>query len=450
MLKDSYIKYNVILLFLYDYWIMSIDREFRFLNQSKNSLNDWKNQKNSIDKWMNKTSKMNNYVWNYAKYLALVFMLTAWSVEVFKNNFNKGTWGETAMATNDRDYIFKTNSNDIKLSKYLFDIEKDNSESDNLILTDDNYEKNYISGIPLDEEHNYTPWTHMKQTVEETFYLSMCRKLSDEDYKDMFKWLKNLEQWNFGNCYFVIALKTLARSKYFDTLIKTSLEKNGDNSFNLYMPLWEPWWNKITVSSEDLKASTIRWPIWYKILEVWFAKYLLFKEWIIPNADIIMTDGLMNKMRSWSTWNAMMSLLWQENFVNKSIENHTINRRGKIMKWLNNYDPKNLWTMFVASKVKEWKTDKNFYEVWGERIYYNHAYSVCGVEKDWNKITNIILDNPWNDENKIWWSKIKLGVNDFLNSFYIVNIGHINWNFLDLSTSQEKIKVFDSVNRKNL
>ena len=427
---------------------MSIDREFRFLSKHWNSSNDWENIKTTVNKWDKKPFKMGNFVKNNTlKYLIPVLMLGIWYNKLSKTPEEKTIYDEsTASVVLEDDNVDYTNLIKLKTPNFLSDDEMQNF-NDNAwgIMYDEYYDHNYISGIPLDEEFDYAPWTHIFQTTKENLYRTMYRKLSTDDYQKLFKWLKNLRQWSLGNCYFVVAIKNLARSKYFDTLMMTSIERNGEDSFNLYMPLWEPGWIRISITKKDLEATTIWWPLWYKILEIWFAKYLLFKKWIILSPDITMIDKLMKKMEVWSSWETMMSLLWPKSFINKCIKNENSNKL-QILNWIRNYDPKNLWTISVTSKFKEWKTDKNYYELWWETIYYGHAYSVCGIEKEWDIIKNVILENPWNN-NKKWGRKIKLSVSDFLDSFSLFNFGHKTENFLNMSTTNNEIKVIDSRDR---
>lgn len=428
---------------------MSIDREFRFLNQTWNSLIDWNNSKVSIEKWKDKPWKMVDFVKDSTlKYLVPTLMIALWWVELSKNRWKQEIYDESkaSLLMEEYDSDFKLDSLKIDMPTYLFDYSNENIDDSWELMYDEGYNQNYISGIPLDEELDYAPWTHMLQTSKESLYRTMYKKLSMDDYQGLFRWLKNLKQWSLGNCYFVVAIKNLARSKYFDTLMMTSVERTGEKSFNLYMPLWEPWWMRISVTSEDLEATTIWWPLWYKILEIWFAKYLLFKKNIIHTPDLVMTDELMKKMEVWSSWETMMSLLWPKSFINKCIKNETPNRL-KILNWLRNYDPKNLWIISVTSNFKKWKTDQNFYEVWWETVYYGHAYCLCGIEKEWDIIKSVILENPWNKDSKKWWHKIKLSIDDFFKSFSLINFGRMTDNFLNLSTSNDEIKVIDSRNR---
>ena len=385
-----------------------------------------------------------------SKYIIPALLLTLTPTFVSKNETKKRVIEESASsAITQEDYIhYDSDSVKIKTAEYLFKVWDDVDTSDNsLIISDDFYNHDYVSSIPLDEDYNYAPWTHMSQTSREWIYLAMYRKLDIEDYKEMFKWLKNFRQWKLGNCYFVVAIKNLARSKYFDTLMMTSIKRTWENSFNLYMPLWEPEWVKIPICEKDLKQSSIWWPIWYKILEIWFAKYLLFKKWIIPDPNIVITDKLMKKMEVGSVWETMLSLLWPKSFANKCIKNEKTTK-SSIMNGLQNFDPKDLSTISISSKTKKWKTDKNFYEIWWERIYYGHAYSLCGIEKEWDVIKNVVLDNPWNNENKEWGHRITLSIDDFFDCFSLINIWHKTDNFLNLSTFKDEIKVIDSRDRR--
>lgn len=431
---------------------MSIDREFRFLSKSWNSLNSWISTKNSVNKWKTNPSKMADFIKNSTlKYLVPALMITAWWMGINKHNSADNIHDESSLSMNSAEDV-NSDINQIQMNAkdLLFDVTKNNLVDNSQIMYDkgfdEHYGENFVSSISIDENFNYAPWTHMSQDSKELWYLAMFQRLSMDDYQDMFKWLKNLRQWAFGNCYLVVAIKNIARSKYFDTLMMTSIKKNYDNSFNLYMPLWEPSWLKINISNEDLKSATIRWSIWYKILEVWFAKYLLFKKGIITSTDITMTNEIMKKMASWSTWETMMSLLWPKNYLNKIIVNNPANR-NKIMNYMKIFDPKNLWAISVTSKYKEWKSDTDSYVIGWETIYYSHAYSLCAVEKEWDTIKSVILENPWNDSNKPWGHKIRLSIDDFFDSFFLINVGHANNSFLNLYTTKDDIKIIDSRNR---
>ena len=433
---------------------MSIDREFTFLNKTWNSLSSCENVKNLVNEWKNKPWKMADFIKNSTlKYLIPALIMSLWWMELYKQNkkkvdYNKFDKSEAPVVyMEENDIKFSITNSNVTTSKYLDTDEIHFDDMNWIVMDNGDYNKNHISSIPLDEELDYAPWMHILQTSKEGLYLAMNKKLSFEDYQDMFKWLKDLGQWTIWNCYFVVALKNLARSKYFDTLIMSSIERLEEDCFNIYMPLWEPCWMKITISPKDLEASTIKWPIWYKVLEIWFAKYLLFKKEIIPNTNVIMTEELMEKMGGWLSWEAMQTLLWLGNFSSEWVKNVTSNR-SKILKSLRNFDPKNLTIISVSSKRTPWKTDQDYFKVWENMLYYGHGYLISCVEKVGNEIKYVTLDNPRNNEKREWWTKITLTLPEFFEAIYAVQIGSTTKKFLDFCTLPDEIKIADSFNRK--
>ena len=419
---------------------MTIDREFTILNKHKSSLN------NSA---INRSYERANFFINCTKYTIPALLLVLSWIKTSNNIHNKDIFDESAASVS----VWDINTEHwiepikMKISSYFLGLWDKDINDNSILKLDDNYQQNFISWISMDEELDFAPWTHMSETNKENLYLTMYRKLTTEDYRELFKWLKEFKQWGLGNCYFIVAIKNLARSKYFDTLMMTSIEKMWDDSFTISLPLWEPWWTKVGVSKQDLESSTIEWPTWYKILEIWFAKYLLYKKWILPNIDMVITSEYMRKMEKWSAWEVMMSLLWPTNFRNKCLKINPSNR-AQILDSLRNFDPKGLWVISVTSKFKQWKTDKNYYKVWWQPIYYWHAYSICGIEKDWEKIKSVIIDNPRNNDSILWWRRTQLWIDDFLRNFYIINIWDTTKDFLNLSTTANELKIVDSRDRR--
>ena len=429
---------------------MSIDREFTFLNQSKNSSNNSNDTEFSINRWNTKPSKVVNFVKNSSlKYLISVLLLTWWT-DLSKTNSKKINYdmsGDYLKVMEENDIKYDINNSSTMFSKYS-DTDLTHLDKDPLIVVNgEKSNKNCISSITFDEEFSWAPWIHILQTTKEKLFLAMNQKLSSEDYQDMFKWLKDLQQWAIGNCYFVVALKNLARSKYFDTLIMSSIERVGKDCFNVYMPLWEPWWIKVTVSPKDLAASTVRWSIWYKILQIWFAKYLLFKKKIIPNTNVIMTDDLIKKTEKWNSWEAMQTFLWPRNFKNKRIENNPKNK-SEILDSLQKFNPNDLCIISVSSKAEPDKVDQDYFKVGENTLYYGHAYLISSIEKEWNEIKYITLDNPRNNEEKEWWTEVKLTLSEFFEAISAIHVGNITEKFLDLNTSSHDVKIVDSVKRE--
>lgn len=437
---------------------MSVNKESSHMtNMKKDRENMW----NSANTQNNTPSKIKNFIKTSTLKLLIPTLLASWtwissvrneqpeSISGYENKNPEMVYDESFINKEPEGLIFNDLAA-IKLSNisYRPSLTENELRDSKLIFDNGEYDENNISSISMDEELGFAPWTHVAQTISEDLYLNMFRKLSYEDYQEMFKWLKDLRQWTLGDCYVVTAIKNIARSKYFDVLMMTSIEKTGEDSYNLYMPLWEPKWVKVRITNKDLESAGVHGSIWYKILEVWFAKYLLFKKGIIPNTSVTMTDELIKKIESWSAWDAMLTLLWPKSFSNVRLTDDSKNKLT-ILNYLYSFDPKNLWSISVTSKIKKWKNDQKFYELWWQTIYYGHAYSVCGVEKEWDTIKYVILDNPWNTDKKVWWKKIKLKISDFLDCFTFVNFGKTTGNFLNYSTFPDEVKVVDAIDRKN-
>lgn len=374
---------------------MSIDREFTILNQSKNSLNDWKNQKISINNWNNRPSKMTNSLDKYSKYLIPTLMLTAWWIVL-----NKGIWMNTAKET-------------FKVPDALHVSTKTPPQEWLWVKT-------VISGEFFWEKSWGAPWEkYLGKYLIENTYLTFYRKLSDEEYSKLFNGFIDTKQWDLWDCYLVSTIKSLARSKYFDTLMMTSIQINGDGSFNLYLPLWTPSWKKIHISKEELSLAKISWADWYKILEVWFAKDALLKRnwaliynWDMP--DIKLTAESLDIITWWLSLNALAVLLWCSNVKKQLIESNPENV-GLIIEKLNKFNPKN-WDLIVVSSSRrppEIPSSQKTYEIEWQSMYYHHSYCLYAVEKIWNRIESVILEDPTNNKGKI-----KLPICRFLLSIF--------------------------------
>ena len=274
---------------------------------------------------------------------------------------------------------------------------------------------------------------------QESLYLSHYSKLNLQEYRDLFSWFRDVQQWNFWDCYLIVAIKTLARSQYFQTLMQTSIQKNKDGSFYLYMPLWEPRWLKIKITPQDINLAKIKWSTWYKILEIWFIKYLLLSKKPIILNDIYLTEDL---MQIWVWWNAGVTLrnfLWPKSFKWISIPN-TFNNRKAIYFSLKNFNPK-AWIVITASSNRRKSWNAKTYSTSGWDMRYHHAYSVFAVEKQWKNITAVTLEDPANSKKKI-----RLPLNEFLRCISSIDYGKFTNNFLNLHTGNDEIKIVNSMN----
>lgn len=397
---------------------MSVDREFRFLNETRNSLIDWNNSKISINEWKDKPYKTSNSVKNSTmKYIVPILMLTFWWINISKESFVNSNYDENKKLSilKDKNIHYYSRKPDLltEVPDALRVTPKIMSQKAPIPTT-------LVSGEFFWEKTWEAPWEkHIYKTWAEYTYLFLYKKLSFEEYDKLFNGFVNVKQWWFWDCYLISTIKSLARSRYFDTLMMTSIENDKDGSYNIYFPLWNPNWKKIHISKEELKLAKIKWSLWYKILEIWFSKEMLFRShwsllylWDMP--DIKLTKESMNCIVWWNSFYALATLLWYENIRRQTIANIP-ERKDIILKELNKFDPKNLDLIIVSSnrRPKNVPNSQKTYIVDNETMYYHHAYSVYAVEKRWNFIHSVILEDPANNKRKI-----KLSLFGFMSSFF--------------------------------
>ncbi len=268
--------------------------------------------------------------------------------------------------------------------------------------------KTEVSGKFLWEERWAAPWEKFPYRVGlELGYLNMHRKLSNEDYNKLFSGFVDVRQWFFGDCYLVSTIKSLARSRYFDTLMMTSIQKNSDWSYDLFLPLWQPDWKKLHISKEELSLAKIKWSDGYKILEVWFAKEALTrKNWslLYPEdmPDVKLTEESMDQIIWWNSYHALAILLWYSNIKRQAVSNKP-ERKKLIINVLKKFNPKNLNLILVSSKRRpNWvPSTQKTYTIDGQKMYYHHAYSLYSIEKTGETISSVTLEDPANNKRKI-------------------------------------------------
>lgn len=398
--------------------------------------------------WINRLTpyKGNNFSCLKNKILALLFpaLLATYGWTTISCEDNKEQDVAQNMDCNSECWIIFSNEWDIKnhfINQEILDVplELPQSTAENIFF----YTPREISSISTDEIQNHAPWNSFKWDIKEYLYANTFKKLSKDNYDSMFTWLKDSAQGAVGNCYAIVAIKNIARSRFFDTLMMTSIEKSGNNSYNVYLPFWEPHWEKISINEKDLKKTKIKWSIWYKILEAAFSKYLLYKKWAIWDSETILTDELLQRTAGWCPWCAMQTLLWPKSYDSKCIKNRKENI-SKILNSLLMYNPQNLSTISAVTITADNKSDENSFIVEWQTLYYNHAYSVCKVGRDWDSVKYVILENPRNSNTKKWWKFIKLTFDWFLNAISSVDVWHITSNFLNCNTTIDELQVIDT------
>ena len=140
---------------------------------------------------------------------------------------------------------------------------------------------------------------------KESEYLKKYQKISYLEYGLMFPSLEEFWQGRLGDCYLISTIQSLARTRYFNTLMMTSIHVSKDWEYSITLPLWEPWWKRYNISREELKISAVKWGTGFKLLEVAFAKHLLHKD---PGKKLKEED--IKKIEWWIPSEALQTLLW--------------------------------------------------------------------------------------------------------------------------------------------
>ena len=144
--------------------------------------------------------------------------------------------------------------------------------------------------------------------------------------------------------------------------------------------------------------------------------------WDMP--DIKLAKESMNNIIWWNYFNALAVLLWYSNTKKQLITNNP-KRRDLIVNELKKFNPKN-WDLIIISSRRRPKwipSSQKTYKMDGQSMYYHHAYSLYAVEKRWNHIESVILEDPANNRKKI-----KLSLFGFMLSFFqITTCSPMKW-----------------------
>lgn len=340
-------------------------------------------------------------------------------------------------------------------------------------------EKNQVSpAIPINPIQQPTKISDISNTTivnisakineeknRESSYLSEFRKISDEKFSELFGGLDKIQQWNLGDCYLITAINVLARSKYFDTLTKTSLSIK-DDMYEIIMPLGEPGGKKLQISNKELNLAKVWWAIGYKLLEVAFAKYIL-NQTTLDALDY----AEMNKIKWGYSGCALQTLLWWKNLnsfqisaqknntiifkpdvYNKSIDkqktlsNMNEKTKSNIINLLKTYNLSE-WKWFLTANTIMWSSDRISYNIWKHTLYKSHAYAIIWTTKDAsNNIRSVSLLNPRNKEWDKW--TFELTIQEFMSGFESIEANMLTTNFLNKTTHPTEITITDTPNRK--
>ena len=270
----------------------------------------------------------------------------------------------------------------------------------------------------------------------EAQYLATHETMSLDEYNRLFSWRENLQQWQLWDCYLVSSINQLTRAQHFDTLMRTSIQcvkwKDGSGSwYQIKIPLWEPTWRKILFKDSELSLAQIRWNIWYKLLELAYAKNKLRKNDKQGNMYRPITSWELSKIEWWRMKEVFESFLGKNNigfntFWDKNRKNalNTIPQTSKnqLTWFLKNYTS-SIWNKFVSLSSIWWKSDSDKYTIGWKTMYHKHAYALTWVNKDsnWN-IKSITVLNP---RNKKWdWKNyLNFTLDEFFQAFSFISCG---------------------------
>ena len=270
-------------------------------------------------------------------------------------------------------------------------------------------------------------------------YLESHRGLSDEEYHKLFDGKKELQQWQLGDCYVVSGILELANTDYFDELMSSSIKsvtfRDGSYWYAVRMPLGEPHWRDILIKKSELALAKIKGGDWFKLLELAYIKNRRPNnhDW---NRYTPVSEWEFQKINQWgNTREVLQKFLWRNNISfntywdadmranNQKLSVLSSTKIQEITNFLKNYNPQ------VGNKFVELDTprsdlwDSACFNVWGNVVYYSHAYALDRVVKDsQGNIQSIKIKNPWNDPYKTWWVELSLNLSQFLNTFSYMEI----------------------------
>ena len=324
-----------------------------------------------------------------------------------------------------------------------------------------NYFNNYLN--KLKQQHNMVSQTsgslislqhglwHIENLTDtiniqnhEAQYLSSHETMSQSEYNALFSGKERLQQWQLGDCYLVSWINELARAQHFDTLMRTSIQRmkrnNGELWYQIKIPFWEPSWRKILLKDSEIPVAKIRWNVWYKVLELAYAKNKLRKNDRNGNRYYPITSSELKRISWWWTKEVLQSFLGKQNIwfndfwykdKKEPLSKLSWTQKNEIHNFLKNYNP-SIWNKFVSLSSLSWSNDTESYIVWWKKIYRKHAYSLTWVKKNskW-EIVSIRVLNPWNAQ-WTWKNYQDFTLNEFYSAFSAMSCGKIKiQSFLD-------------------
>lgn len=301
-------------------------------------------------------------------------------------------------------------------------------------------------------------------------YLKNNETLKKEDFNRLFSGKENIRQGRLWDCYLITTINILSRSQIFEPLIRTSV-RIVQWGYTIRLPLWEPQGKTISIKDSELDAAAVQGNIWYKILEIAYAKQ--------TTGESIMTKESIKKIRGGRPSKALQTLVGKNNigfttlwghYIKKDLASNSTSRISsetdsqnlpipystkeisQVKNTLKNYQLAH-WTKFIAVSSYPGESDQHFYKIEGKQIFYKHAYAVLWVEKDSKgNISRVLIQNPWNkdDKNKPNNGKwnFSLSFENFLKAFPLMDIGNTTRKIFDWKTENGDLSIADNRRRR--
>jgi len=229
-------------------------------------------------------------------------------------------------------------------------------------------------------------------SLEERYFLEYFDKNKIKDIP--YAW----QAWGVANCFFVAALISIMESENYEALIRTSVswfQIEDGYSFKkatVRLPLWNKNNTKeITIDWDDIKKdangiSSIKWPLWMKILEAAYLQLMWEKTSDRAKFDRARAwNNIDSRSRNWTI--TLEKLLWTSQTDQKYFS--IPNNKSYLEDYLNNFSPAKDYGI-LGSKSMEWKNDQNTYETASKKeLKYSHMYTIISSDSA-NKTVKIV------------------------------------------------------------
>jgi len=300
-------------------------------------------------------------------------------------------------------------------------------------------------------------------------YLKNNETLKKEDFNRLFSGKEKIRQGRLWDCYLITTINILSRSHIFEPLIRTSV-RIVQWGYTIRLPLWEPHGKTISIKNSELDAAAVQGNIWYKILEIAYAKQ--------TTGESIITKDSIQKIRGGRASKALQTLVGKNNIgfttlcgltkkdlasnspslISSETDSQNLpipyspKQISQIKNTLKNYQLAH-WTKFIAVSSYPAESDQHFYKIEGKQIFYRHAYAVLWVEKDSKgNISRVLIQNPWNKDDKNnpnngKWD-FSLSFENFLKAFPLMDIGNTTRKIFDWKTENGDLSIADNRRRR--